>query len=285
MAKLTMTTKPEKASVNNSGDKTVGVELYLDQITKAEPFASLFTIKSEVFEAIKADMKANGFDPSKPINVWKKADGTRVLIDGYTRVRAAEELGLLRVTAYEKTFSSEAEALAYAIHTQRDRRNLSDTELLRLIELVDRPQDGFHSSLAPTGANESSLSKTAAITADAVGISARKVERARVVLSDPDEAAAVRRGDKTIHQAAEAAKAKRATPSAPSRARALPPDAQHANNEAIAEGLRIIGLLQALAQHDPNASRRKALRSVIKTLRPAFSSQDGEVAILPAARY
>ena len=118
MAKLTMTTKPEKVSVNNSGDKAIGVELFLDQITKAEPFASLFTIKPEVLAAIKTDIEANGFDPSKPVNVWKKPDGTRVLIDGYTRVRAAEALGLLRVTAYEKTFASEAEALAYAIHTQ-----------------------------------------------------------------------------------------------------------------------------------------------------------------------
>jgi hypothetical protein len=41
------------------------------------------------------------------------------------------------MTAYEKSFASEAEALAYAIHNQRDRRNLSDAELLRLIELVD----------------------------------------------------------------------------------------------------------------------------------------------------
>ena len=54
----------------------------------------------------------------------------------------------MRVTAFEKTFASEAEALAYAIHTQKDRRNLSDAELLRLIELVDRPQEGFHSALA-----------------------------------------------------------------------------------------------------------------------------------------
>ena len=144
MPKLTMTTRPDKAAVNNSADKAIGVELFLDQITKAEPFASLFTIKPEVLTAIKADIEANGFDPSKPVNVWKKPDGTRVLIDGYTRVRAAEELGLLRVTAYEKTFASEADALAYAIHTQKDRRNLSDAELLRLIELVDRPQDGFN---------------------------------------------------------------------------------------------------------------------------------------------
>jgi ParB family chromosome partitioning protein len=270
MAKLTMTTKPDKASVNNSGEKAIGVELYLDQITKAEPFASLFTIKSEVLVAIKTDMQANGFDPSKAVNIWKKPDGTRVLIDGYTRVLAAEELGLLRVTAYEKTFASEAEALAYAIHAQRDRRNLSDAELLRLIELVDRPQDGFRSPLAPNGANEPVAPKTAAITADAIGVSIRKVERARTVLSDPEETAAVHRGEKTIHQAAESAKAKRATRSVPRKAKTLSPDAQRVNDEAIAEGLRITGLLQSLAQSDPSISRRKVLRATIKMLRTAF---------------
>ena len=185
MPKLTMTTRPDKAAVNNSSDKAIGVELFLDQITKAEPFASLFTIKPEVLAAIKADIEANGFDPSKPVSVWKKPDGTRVLIDGYTRVRAAEELGLLRVTAYEKIFASEAEALAYAIHTQRDRRNLSDAELLRLIELVDRPQEGFNTAVAPIGATGEKPRKTAEITADAIGTSARQVERARTVHSRP----------------------------------------------------------------------------------------------------
>jgi ParB family chromosome partitioning protein len=270
MAKLTMNTRPEKAAVNNSGEKAVGVELYLDQIVKAEPFASLFTIRSEVLAAIKADMKDKGFDPSKPVNVWKKPDGTRVLIDGYTRVRAAEELGLLRVTAYEKTFTSEAEALAYAIHTQRDRRNLSDAELLRLIELVDRPQTGFNTPVAPIGATEAKTPKTAAITADSIGVSARKVERARAVLSDPEEAAAVRRGEKTIHQAAEAAKAKRAVTPAPARRRGLSPEAQRVNDEAVAEGLHIIGLLHKLAQRDPSSARRKVIRAAIKPLRSIY---------------
>jgi len=269
MPKLTMTTKPDKAAVNNSGEKAVGVELYLDQLTKAEPFASLFSIKTEVFEAIKADMSINGFDPSKPVNVWRKADGTRVLIDGYTRVRAAEELGLLRVTVYEKTFASEAEALTYAIHNQKDRRNLSDAELLRLIELVDKPQEGFRAPIAPIGANEAKSAKTAAITAEAIGISVRKVERARAVLSDTKEATAVRRGEKTIHQAAEAAKAKRAVPTAPAK-KTLSVEELRANDEALAEGLRIIGLLHELLQRDPSASRRRILRSAIKMLRIVF---------------
>ena len=270
MAKLTMTARPEKAAVNNSGEKSVGIELYLDQIVKAEPFASLFTIRPEVLAAIEADMRDKGFDPSKPVNVWKKEDGTRILVDGYTRVRAAEELGFLRVTAYEKTFASEAEALAYAIHTQRDRRNLSDAELLRLIQLVDRRQEGFNTALAAFEATGERPRKTAEITAKAVGTSRAKVERARAVLSDPVEADAVRRGEKTIHQAADSAKAKRATRSDTSRAKILSPDVQRADEETVAEGLRIIELLQTLALRDSSVLRRRALRSVIKTLKVVF---------------
>ena len=269
MPKLTMTTRPDKASVNNSGDKAIGITLSLDQLTKAEPFASLFMIKPEVLSAIAADMKANGFDPSKPVNVWRKSDGTRVLIDGYTRVSAAESLGLLHVTAYEKTFASEADALTYAIHTQRDRRNLSDAELLRLIELVDQPQEGFRSTIAPNGAIKGGPQKTSEVTAVAIGISARKVERARAVLADPDEAAAVLSGAKTIHQAAEASKAKRRPPRLTSPRKPHSPEAQEAEEDARIEGLKIVGLLHELQQRDPNGSRRKAIRSAIRILRAA----------------
>jgi hypothetical protein len=268
MPKLTMTTKPDKAAVNNSGEKAVGVELYLDQLTKAEPFSSLFSIKSEVFESIKADMAVNGFDPSKPVNIWRKPEGTRVLIDGYTRVRAAEELGLLRVTAYEKTFASEAEALAYAIHTQKDRRNLSDAELLRLIELVDRPQMGFNTPVAAIEATGSKPRKTAEVTADTIGTSRAKVERARAVLSDPEEAAAVRRGEKTIHQAAEAAKAKRARKtSCKAKPRLRSGGISLMEADAVAEAYRIHQVLMELSQKDPQGSRRKVYRAAAGLIR------------------
>lgn len=268
MAKLTMTTRPDKAAVNNSADKAIGVTLTLDQITKAEPFASLFMIKPEVLSAITADMKAHDFDPSKPVNVWRKPDGTRVLIDGYTRVSAAESLGLLHVTAYEKTFTSEAEALAYAIHTQRDRRNLSDAELLRLIELLDQPQEGFRSTIAPNGAIEGRHQKTAEITADAIGISARKVERARAVLADPDEAAAVLSGAKTIHQAAHDAKARRDTkPSTKTKPQRRSKATTMSDEDALAEGHRILILLKALSASDPSAARRTIYKSAATMVR------------------
>jgi ParB-like chromosome segregation protein Spo0J len=282
MAKLTMTTKPEKASVNNSGEKAVGVELYLDQITKAEPFASLFTIKPEVLAAIKADIEANSFDPSKPVNVWKKPDGTRVLIDGYTRVLAAEELGLLRVTAYEKTFASEAEALAYAIHTQRDRRNLSDAEILRLVHLIDRPQKGFKQSIAgnellaisSNGPIGEDIRTTSKITAEAVGISNAKVKRARAVLADPKQTAAVLAGEKTIHQAVQDAKAKRnlisRQGSAGSKQHRRSKTPYWTEEDALAEGHRILLLLNALSAADPDESRRSSYKSTVAMIRRAL---------------
>ncbi len=279
MAKLTMTTKPEKAAVNNSGEKAVGVELYLDQITKAEPFASLFTIKPEVIEAIKADMQTNGFDPSKPISVWRKPDGTRILIDGYTRVRAAEELGLLRVTAYEKIFASEAEALAYAIHTQKDRRNLSDTEILRLVQLIDRPQTGFKQSLtgkenitiSSNEPNGEDIRSTSELTAEAVGISNAKVKRARAVLADPKQTAAVLAGEKTIHQAAQDAKTKRALKPPRDAVKVTKAGQTKADfSDAIAEAHRILMLLDALLKTDYDDSRRVAYKSASAILRRAL---------------
>lgn len=194
---------------SNAQSRPIGVELYIDQINKAEPFMSLFSIGDGTLEAIKAAMQLNGFDRSKPVNVWKTMDGDRILVDGYTRIRAAEELGFLKVMAFEMSFKDQDEALAYAVHAQRDRRNISEPELLHLIELVDKPQEGFKTTIAPNGANVARSVKTAELTAGKLGVSVRKVERVRAVIADPVEAEAVRMGKKTIHKAASDIEAKR----------------------------------------------------------------------------
>lgn len=90
------------------------------------------------------------------------------------------------------------------------------------------------------------------------------------MLSDPEEAVAVRRGEKTIHQAADDAKAKRASEKPYRRQTVLSPEAKRANDEAVAEGFHFIELLQALIQLDPIGSRRKAIRSAIIILREAI---------------
>jgi hypothetical protein len=217
-----MSTNPGKALVNNSGERTVGVEVFLDQIVQAEPFASLFPIREETLAAIAKDMADNGFDVSKPVNLWKKPDGSKILIDGYTRILAARQCGLLRVTASERDFADEDSALSYAIHTQRDRRNLDDATLLVLVQRIDHRQAGQRIPLAPRGANESSVpsseptgdslaprganepypAKTAQITAELVGVSTRTVERARTVLSNENATSDVLSGKATIARAA-----------------------------------------------------------------------------------
>ena len=78
-----------------------------------------------------------------------------VLVDGFTRTQAAKEAGRLTVTAYLHAFAGVEEARDYAIHTQRDRRNLSDAEIMSVLSLIDKKVTGFKtsSSLAPDGAN------------------------------------------------------------------------------------------------------------------------------------
>jgi ParB family chromosome partitioning protein len=264
MGKLSFLKDPSRTAINNSPEKAVGISLGLEDITKAEPFASLFDIRGETLEAIKADMEVNGFDPSKPVNVWKTAEGKRILIDGYTRVKAAEALGLLSITAYEKTFKDEAEALAYAIHTQKDRRNLSGAEILRLVELIDEPVKGFKgprapdeekpigtasAPIVPRGANGEGPMKTAEKTAEALGVSPRTIERARVVLKDPKKRAAVLSGKQSIAKAAQA----KSSPPSGARKPSPPtkkPEARDPAAEALASLLSASDLhkLERLAQ-------------------------------------
>lgn len=97
-----------------------------------------------------------------------------------------------------------------------------------------------------------------------------KVERARVVLSDPVEAAAVRRGDKTIHQAAEAAKAKRVFKSSSAKPRRRSKATGMTDEDALAEGHRLFALVSALAASDPNERRRSANKSVVALIRKAL---------------
>ena len=79
---------------------------------------------------------------------------------------------------------------------------------MSVLNLIDKKVTGFKtsSSLAPDGANDGHLAKTAQRTAKEIGTSARKVERARKVASDPNAAAAVKRGEISINKAYEQAR-------------------------------------------------------------------------------
>jgi protein gp37 len=118
-----------------------------------------------------------------------------------------------------KSFATEDEALAYAIHLQRNRRNLTDAEIIRCIEALDRRKqrggdhksENYKKSKPPNGGIDSGKSVSAKETAKVVGISLRKVERARTVLEHADEPVkeAVKAGEMSINRAYQLTQEKR----------------------------------------------------------------------------
>ena len=162
-----------------------------------EPFCDLFPIRETVLSEIIDDMNENGFDFCHPIVVWNMT-----VVDGHTRLRAAVAAGIEMIPIICRSFDDETAALEYAIKAQRNRRNLTDWELLQCLQKLDfrknvgRPEK---SSSAPHG-------KTSDIIAATLGISVTKVEKLRAI-SDygTDEIKdAFRRGEYTINGAYEA---------------------------------------------------------------------------------
>ncbi|HKL86367.1 MAG TPA: ParB/Srx family N-terminal domain-containing protein [Treponemataceae bacterium] len=208
MAKsLTMTRDSDKIDNCNSGDRKIGFDVFIKDINYEEPFLSFFKINEEVLEAITEDMKKNGYDSSKPVVLWKKPNGDKVLIDGHTRVNAAKEAGLMKVVAYEKIFINVEEAIEYAIHSQKARRNITNAELFKSIELIDSLKTPGNQSASAEAdyIPERSASRTARIA----NTSKSTVERARVVKNNPEEAQLVREGKKSIYKACQDIKAKK----------------------------------------------------------------------------
>ena len=60
-------------------------------IKTKEPFEGLFPIENHILNTVIEDMKANGYDLTKRIIIWK---GKNICIDGHTRLMAAEAVGL-----------------------------------------------------------------------------------------------------------------------------------------------------------------------------------------------
>jgi ParB family chromosome partitioning protein len=161
--------------------------MYIDDIKTASPFRDLFPVRKRVLDDIIWDMRKNGYDNSQSLVLWK--DHGNVVIDGHTRLSAAKKANIYQIPVILKAFSDEEEALKYAIACQKNRRNLSDSELVACVVELDKRKDRIsclkqNLTVAPDGAT----GRTSQKTADLLGISARKVERIRSIMDNaPDE--------------------------------------------------------------------------------------------------
>jgi hypothetical protein len=197
----------------------------LAKLKEYDLFKDLFTVDKLVFEKIWMDMKKHGFDRSKPIDIWK---AKQVVVDGYTRMKAAKKAGLKEVMVCEHIFANEDEALEYAIHNQSARRNLSDAELLRCVQAIDKrkkpgpktPQSnnskGLQNNCATSEAQllrkppkglssgiQQPKERSSKETADLLKSSRGKVEKARTVMNKGSEEIikAVDKGEMSINKA------------------------------------------------------------------------------------
>lgn len=178
------------------GGLKLSKSIQVDKVEPHETFQSLFDIDEQLLERIAESMEKDGFDPSQPIHIWTKTgdDGAphSYLIDGYTRLAAAKKVGLATVPFYEHKFETVDEAHLYAIHLQVDRRNLTDAELIKNIEVL----------MGSDYVKNMKGSKSEVI-AEVLGVSKRTVDKAINVIKTADDETKeeISSGKKTINKA------------------------------------------------------------------------------------
>lgn len=188
MPELTLNKNPQKSQINNSGTKQLSKLKLTSSIKTAEPFKTIFPINAKLLSTIVEDIKERGFDESQPLLLWKEE---QVLIDGHTRLKAATEAGIQQVPIHEKSFQDETEAVEYVIHLQKDRRNLTDSELYQcILELDkryslggDRKSEKISSARALLKSDDSDMKEKSSRekTAKTLGTSYTKVQKVRTI--------------------------------------------------------------------------------------------------------
>ena len=151
-------------------------QLDVNDIRIERPFSVFFPISDDTLNAIRIDMKTNGFDAGFPLIVWKE---TNILVDGHTRLIAAKEMGVEQLPVLYREFESEDDAVLYAFHIQRNRRNLTDDHIIRCLEVLDK----IGAKKSPGDPKPKSEKKQAAEqVAKELGTSKSKIEKARKII-------------------------------------------------------------------------------------------------------
>ena len=190
MAKLSSSIK--NAGMN-SGAKVIARMRKVSELKCDPAFSGIFQIKDEILTAIIRSMKESGYDKAEPIVIWKGKD---IVVDGYTRLKAAIEAGIPEIPVEEKEFSSLEEAVRYAKKRQLERRNLSQGEILAAASKLENKSDHDGSG------------RSSELLAKELGVSPSTIQHARTVLTQapPDVVEQVKQNKLTINKAYKATK-------------------------------------------------------------------------------
>ncbi len=184
-----------------------------EEVKTHETFRALFPIRPELLTVIEEDMKTWEYDESQPIVLatWE-GQSEPVCIDGHIRLQAAKNAGIMEVPVYEQEYSCEEAAIEHAIQLQCHRRNLSDAELFRYMEIIDEryvPERNEKGKFA--GAPNGAAGKSSEATAKLLGTSSRKAERMRAIMDhgDSETVDAVKNGEMSVNKGYEETQKKR----------------------------------------------------------------------------
>jgi hypothetical protein len=102
-------------------------------------FAGLFLQEKETVASLAAKMKQHGFDPYRPIDVWRDHPrrGHHTVLEGHQRLAAARKAGLTEVYVAYRDFPTRLAALLFAAEQQGLRRNIpKEVQCLSLLRTL-----------------------------------------------------------------------------------------------------------------------------------------------------
>lgn len=163
-----------------------------DIVLKPE-FEKLLAMEESVLTKMTESMREEGFKSGHEIHVWKH-DGQYILIDGHTRKCAWESLGNKKIPCIIHHFATLEEAKMFAIKEQVNRRNLSGQALLDAVANFNFEKG--------KGNNSGEKGKASEIIAKQIGVSAKTVEKTRLVLKEgtPEQIEAIKKDELSMNQ-------------------------------------------------------------------------------------
>ena len=167
--------------------------LKIKDIVLIPEFQKLLVMEEDVLEKMKQSMKEEGFKSGHEIHIWKRGK-EYILIDGHTRKTAWESLGNKTIPCIIHNFASLEEAKTFAIKEQINRRNLSGQALLDAVANFNF-EKGKGNVVGEKG-------KASEIIAKQIGVSAKTVEKTRLVLKEasPEQLEAIKKDELSMNQ-------------------------------------------------------------------------------------
>ena len=167
--------------------------LKIKDIVLIPEFQKLLVMEEDVLEKMKQSMKEEGFKSGHEIHIWKRGK-EYILIDGHTRKTAWESLGNNTIPCIVHNFANMEEAKTFAIKEQINRRNLSGQALLDAVANFNF-EKGKGNVVGEKG-------KASEIIAKQIGVSAKTVEKTRLVLKEasPEQLEAIKKDELSMNQ-------------------------------------------------------------------------------------